>query len=137
MSQKPCKTCSNKNNKPIGLVGQVRASFFKKFTVGAFYRNKSWNIDIYYAAQKFDQQEGMCALSGIKLDAGGSGCGLSGITASLDRVDNTVGYEPGNIQWVHKDINMMRGSLAVDRFRELCACVATYSKKNNDCPHNT
>jgi hypothetical protein len=128
MSKKPCKTCSNKDNKPVGLVGQIRASFFNKFTIGASQRNKIWNIDISYAAQKFDEQGGVCALSGLQIDAGGSGCALSEITASLDRVDNAVGYEPGNVQWVHKELNMMRGSLTVDRFKELCAYVASHNK---------
>ena len=45
-------------------------------------------------------------------------------TASLDRIDNSKGYEVGNIQWVHKEINMMRGPLPIDRFIELCGFVA-------------
>ena len=129
MAEKPCKKCSNKSNHPIGLVGQVRASFFNKFITGASQRNKSWSIDISYAAKKFEEQGGLCALSGIEIDAGGSGCGLNEITASLDRIDNSVGYEPENIQWVHKDINMMRGSLGVDRFLDLCSHVASNRTK--------
>ena len=46
-------------------------------------------------------------------------------TASFDRIDNSKGYEVGNIQWVHKEINMMRGTLSVDRFIELCEFVVS------------
>lgn len=124
MAGKPCKTCSNKNNHPIGLVGPIRVSFFNKYIVGASQRNKSWKINIEYAAEKFKQQGGVCALSGLEIDAGASGCNLEEITASLDRIDNRVGYEPDNIQWVHKDVNMMRGSLCIERFIQLCKLVA-------------
>lgn len=45
-------------------------------------------------------------------------------TASVDRVDNLLGYVEGNVQWVHKEINMMKGQLSDKRFRQLCGAVA-------------
>ena len=27
---------------------------------------------------------------------------------SLDRIDSSKGYEENNVQWVHKDINLMK-----------------------------
>ena len=129
MKEKLCISCSNKNNNPMGLVGQIRVSFFNKYVTGALQRNKNWDIDIHDASKKLEQQNGLCALSGIKLDAGGSGCKLNEITASLDRVDNSTGYTKDNIQWVHKDINMMRGPLSVDKFIELCKLVSANADK--------
>lgn len=129
MASKPCKSCSNKNNNPIGLVGGIRASFFNKYITGAHQRNKHWGISIQDAAEKLNSQNNVCALSGLKIDAGASGCKLADITASLDRIDNSKGYEIDNIQWVHKDINMMRGSLPVDKFIELCKLVSTNADK--------
>ena len=35
-------------------------------------------------------------------------------TASLDRIDSTKGYVPGNIQWVHKDINRIKNKFSMD-----------------------
>ena len=52
------------------------------------------------------------------------------ISASLDRIDNSKDYVKGNVQWVHKAINMMRGSLSVMEFVALCALVA--KENNND-----
>jgi hypothetical protein len=128
MSSKICKRCSNKNNKPIGLVGRIRLSFFKKYEVGAHQRNKSWAISAEDAAEQFEIQKSKCALTGIELDAGASGCNPNQITASLDRIDNSIGYEKGNLQWVHKDVNMMRGSLSIERFKEICSLVADREK---------
>lgn len=53
------------------------------------------------------------------------------IDMSIDRIDSNIGYEEGNIQWVDKRINMMKGSLSNEEFVELCTKVAEYNKKKN------
>jgi hypothetical protein len=126
MNGKICKRCSNKNNNPIGFIGSIRLSFFNKYELSALQRNKEWGITAEDASAVFDSQNGRCALTGIPIDAGASGCPLTEITASLDRIDNSVGYVVDNIQWVHKDVNMMRGSLSINRFVELCHLVGEY-----------
>jgi hypothetical protein len=128
MSLKPCKACSNKNNNPIGLVGSIRASFFRKFETGAFQRNKVWNVTIEFCNEVLEKQNHLCALSGLPISAKGA---FDQITASLDRIDNAKGYEIGNVQWVHKEINMMRGPLPIDRFVQLCQSVAEKSEVVN------
>ena len=67
---------------------------------------------------KFQEQGGKCALTGIPLTFHPER------TASLDRIDNELGYERGNIQWLHKDINWMKGTFSPERFIELCRLVA-------------
>ncbi len=73
----------------------------------------------------FIKQEEKCALSGVPISLGldwrNSG------TASLDRIDSSKGYLLNNIQWVHKDINMMKMDLPEDRFVFLCKSVAKTS----------
>lgn len=41
-------------------------------------------------------------------------------SASLDRIDSSKGYEQGNVQWVHKDINNMKQSFSQDKFIDWC-----------------
>lgn len=48
-------------------------------------------------------------------------------TASLDRIDNDKGYVEDNVQWLHKDVNWMKGTFDQARFRLLCMSVASYS----------
>lgn len=44
--------------------------------------------------------------------------------ASVDRIDNKIGYTKTNIRIVHKDINYMRRILADDKFIEYCKLIA-------------
>ena len=48
------------------------------------------------------------------------------VSASLDRIDNTKGYVAGNVQWLHKDINWMKGRFTQPRFLALCRAVALH-----------
>ena len=125
MSKKPCKRCSNKNNHPIGICGSIRLSFFNKYKTSAELRSKNWNVTVEEANLILEKQNFKCALSGLLISACDD---LNKITASLDRIDNSKGYELDNIQWVHKDINMMRGTLSIEKFKTLCSMVA--SKQN-------
>lgn len=45
-------------------------------------------------------------------------------TASLDRIDNSKGYEEGNIQWVHKDVNFMKRTYSQEYFIKLCTLIS-------------
>lgn len=52
---------------------------------------------------------------------------LGGGTASLDRKDNTRGYTLNNVQWVHKDVNIMKNTFDRDYFVSMCRRVAECS----------
>lgn len=41
-------------------------------------------------------------------------------TASVDRIDSNRSYEVGNVQWVHKKVNRMKGTLTQEEFIDLC-----------------
>lgn len=65
-----------------------------------------------------------CALSGINLILGHEKDGKTICTASLDRIDNNMGYVNGNVQWVHKDINFMKQDLTQLEFLNYCRLIA-------------
>lgn len=100
-------------------------SFINKYRFSAKSRNKEWLLSNDDLANLVDSQKNLCALTGMELKFKGD---FDQITASLDRIDNSKGYITGNIQWVHKDVNMMRGSLSINRFKELCKMVAETNK---------
>ena len=58
--------------------------------------------------KQFSHQKGRCALTGWILNPVTRKGKNTERTASLDRIDNTKGYEMGNIQWLHKDVNRMK-----------------------------
>lgn len=111
-----------------GSVNGIRLCYWKRIERQASRRNKAFEIDIEYASQLLQQQGERCALTGLSITANAT---EDLLTASLDRIDNSVGYVKGNVQWVHKSINMMRGSLTVLEFVTLCALVAKESSKHD------
>lgn len=82
-------------------------------------------IDIEYAWKLFLKQDRKCALTGVDLVIGMNRYN----TASLDRIDSSIGYIPGNIQWVHKHINFMKRTYSQEYFIEMCKLVAERSTK--------
>lgn len=121
-AHKPCKSCSNKNNHPQGEHRGIRVSWFNKFIVNAEVRSIVFDVTIDDFADVLEKQNYKCALTGLDILACGD---FNKITASMDRIDNSIGYTKDNIQAVHKDINMMRGTMSVEKFLYLCKAVAT------------
>ena len=46
-------------------------------------------------------------------------------TASLDRIDNSKGYIVGNVQWVHKQVNFMKGTMEQKEFIKFCKLISS------------
>ena len=86
-------------------------------------RNLEFTITKEYVWDLFEKQNGKCALTGLDiiLDVGSN---VKIQTASLDRIDSSKGYSPDNVQWVHKDINLIKMDLNQKDFIELCKRVA-------------
>lgn len=91
-------------------------------------KSKEFTITIKDAWNQFLKQNRCCALTGIELSFNGTitenkRTETSKRTASLDRIDSTKGYVVGNIQWVHKDINIMKNDLDLEKFKYYCKLV--------------
>jgi hypothetical protein len=85
-------------------------------------------ITIEQAWELFLRQDRRCALTGLPLHfpkkAHADG------TASLDRIDSGRGYELGNVQWVHKHVNLMKNKFDQNYFISLCRAVAEHKPEN-------
>lgn len=93
--------------------GQIKSKCNRKSKIIDF------NLDIKEAWDIYVKQNGRCALTGVPIyfDL----IGMSGsATASLDRIDSSLGYTLGNVQWLHKDLNKMKMSLNNDEFKKVC-----------------
>lgn len=82
-------------------------------------------VGIDYLDSLWAAQNGRCAYTNIELIIGGNG---EETTASLDRIDSSVGYIEGNVQFVHKDINRMKWTLSDGQFRKMCRLVTENDK---------
>ncbi len=72
----------------------------------------------------FLKQNRKCSLTGILLKFPSRSTDTSW-TASLDRIDSSKGYILSNVQWVHKDINMMKRIYTQEHFIHMCKLVAS------------
>jgi hypothetical protein len=86
-------------------------------------RSIEFNITPEYAWSVFKNQGGLCNLTGIELNLKT----IHEITASLDRIDSNKPYEEGNIQWLHKTVNIMKNQFSMKDFINIC-----YMVVNND-----
>ena len=83
---------------------------------------KELTLTIQEAWNLFLNQNRKCALSGIELTFPSKWKDKSW-TASLDRIDSSKGYVLGNVQWVHKDVNIMKNKFNQDYFTETCKLI--------------
>jgi hypothetical protein len=103
----------------------IYGGFWNQIKDGASKRGWSFYINIKDAWDLFERQGRKCALTGLLLSMGKkSRVNPESTTASLDRIDSSKPYTLDNVQWVHKDINMMKRNMDEKRFVELCRAVA-------------
>lgn len=107
--------------------GGINGTLWYAIQKDALRRSIPFEIGIAYAWELFRKQKAKCKLTGLPLTLTGEGKGRG--TASLDRIDNTRGYVEGNVQWLHKDINIMKHTHTTARFLELCRLVVRHAGK--------
>lgn len=106
-------------------VGEISGDAWNTIVNHSLRRTKvSITIDKDFVWNLFLKQDRKCALSGVPLNFG-TRTGKNR-TASLDRIDSSKGYDPGNVQWVHKDINRMKNIYTQEYFIEMCKKVSEY-----------
>lgn len=96
--------------------------FFYKLKRNASARGLPVEVTKEFLWKLFVSQQRKCALTGIPLTLRARG----EVDASVDRIDSARGYVPGNVQWVHKDINRMKLDFTEERFLTLCRRVVEH-----------
>ena len=121
-----CGSCHlNEKSRNFQGVGDLPKTYYSSLKRGADggkgRKPISFNITMDDMWEKFEEQKGTCALSGLPID-------FRSKTASCDRIDSSIGYEKDNIQWLHKDVNMMKRHYTEQYFRNLCRLVTEQTK---------
>ncbi len=106
----------------------IRASVWSGFQASAAARSLPFELRIEDAWSLYEAQERKCALSGVEITFEPGK--LSRSTASLDRIDNALGYVPGNVQWVHKRVNLMRNTLTIEEFFDWCGKITRHASRD-------
>lgn len=103
--------------------GNIPSKLWSGLVNGAKSRGLEVTITPDYIWGLFLSQQGKCAISGqtLKLCSGGN--------ASLDRIDSSKGYFPGNVQWVHKRVNIAKMNLTDEDFIILCDKISDHQRQ--------
>lgn len=120
-----CKSCASKRTAkkcppPINRKGcnELSGTHFLAIKHGALRRKIEFNITPEILWSLYESQQGLCALTGIPLVLNTSlknnNVNWDVITASVDRIDNSLGYVEGNVQWVHKEINRLKNNYSLE-----------------------
>jgi len=125
---KSCGCYNSEVRHEADRVGLISKTFWTLLRRKARKRNIGVEINRIDAWQQFEKQKGKCALSGIDLTFSNCTRDYSG-TASIDRIDSRKSYTKDNIQWVHKNINIMKWDMSDDTFIEFCRAVANYQSQ--------
>lgn len=115
-------SCGCLNEIPWKSYQDIPADFWYNIVNGARQRGIKFYISIEYAWNLFLNQKRKCKLSNLELSFS-----KEKRTASLDRIDSSKDYIENNVQWIHKDINLMKNKFPQKDFIEICKLVA----KNN------
>jgi len=126
-----CDIPIGKNHNQWNGVGEMSGAFWYNHVVrsangGKGRRKIELTITKEEAWQLFLDQNKKCKLSNVEIKFPSKSKDRSW-TASLDRIDSSKGYVIDNVQWLHKDINMLKRTYSQSRFIELCQFVAENS----------
>ena len=90
------------------------------------------NINIDFLINLYNNQNGLCAISGIKMTHYHNK-GRCFTNLSIDRLDNTKGYLIDNIQLVCMAVNQMKSDLNEEELVYFCKnIIENHEKKNNN-----
>jgi hypothetical protein len=119
---------SKSNHKSWKGYEDIPLDFFTTVKRNAEIRNIEFDITIEYLWEVFEKQNHKCSLSGRDLKFGRVTKDRKGKNVSIDRIDSTIGYVSGNIQWIDKQINIMKNNLNEKEFLSLCNEIVKFKK---------
>jgi hypothetical protein len=114
-------TCSQKKL-PSNWKGYklISGAYWDRIQKQAESRGLLFNVTKEEVWNLYEEQNKKCALTGFDITFSKM---KSGNTASLDRKDSKKDYVIENLQWVHKDVNMMNRDLEESYFLKICEAV--------------
>lgn len=93
-------------------------------------RFKDFNLDLEHLKEVWEKQKGICPYTGISLILPEDG-NIHSIDftkrASLDRIDSSLGYVKGNIQFVSTPINLMKSTMSDLQTKQFLKTISSYT----------
>src|SRR4030042_2283591 len=127
-TSRQCHLCAVNANRDMKFCGKIPTAYIRTLERRSIKKGLKYDLSADYLNELLIFQNNKCAISGILLTIKKKSCEKS--TASIDRIIPKLGYTKGNVQWVHKDINYMKGKFTEDRFIQICRIVSEYRPLN-------
>ena len=130
---KSCRRCA------VGkIVSNFREGFINRLKGNAILRNKKFAEDVTpeYLYNLLKSQNFKCALTGDNLlpKDGSLDHIRKDLPLSLDRIDSSKGYVRGNLQWVTKRANWMKGDMSMKELFEMCNKIINHANQQPSQP---
>jgi hypothetical protein len=114
-----CTNCRSKGERSPTFIGYKDMpgrlmSRIKGSASARVHTKDTIDFDAEYIYNLFHSQKGKCKITGISLDWD---------TASLDRIDSSIGYTKNNVQWVHQVVNKMKLNMSDTEFISWCKLI--------------
>ena len=127
------KTCylSGPDNPRWTGFKEMQGAYLTAVKGAARRRGFEFSVSYEYLWDIFVDQKRRCVYSGIEIFFSRDNIEhINGnYTASLDRIDSSLGYIEGNVQWVHKRVNVMKGNMEEQEFLDFCEAITYKNKK--------
>lgn len=111
--------------------GNLSGTFYSRIRKNARDRGLAFEVTPQYLWELFEKQNKRCAYTGKPLKMVrklvNGRFNYRANTASLDRIDSSLGYVEGNLQWVTKPINFLKATHSHVEFLRLCRAVAYHN----------
>lgn len=119
-------------------LSNFRESFINNIKKSAFSRGKEFAEDVTpeYLYELLESQNFKCALTGDNLLPEDNSLDhlRKELPLSLDRIDSSRGYIRGNVQWVTKQVNLMKGVMTIEELLETCSKILNHANQQPSTP---
>ncbi len=95
----------------------ISQQYFRRIIDDCLRRHVTFDITKEYVWGLYEKQDRKCALSGVPIVFQPNFNNQVSQTASIDRIKSDKGYIEGNIQIVHKRINILKGNLPEEELK--------------------
>ena len=121
-----CQKCAGKDRGlqqtlDNGRIGQLTQSKFSKLQRGAKARKLLFDLTKEYLWNLFTLQKQLCAITGDFIE--------NIKDASLDRIDSSIGYIKGNVQWTTVQANRSKHIMSTKELIEFCNKVLNHANQ--------
>jgi hypothetical protein len=127
-----CKRCMSTYRHDNYIIGywEKKAKKIRINACGRRVAKKECTVGQVYLRELYCQQKGLCALTGIEMDMSMNTGSRNPLCLSVDRIDDSKGYIPGNVRLVIHWVNLsrMKGMSDADLLK-MCEAVSVCMKK--------